>query len=161
MPGAEAWGWAGAVICDRGRKYYSAPGKIRVRDSNDAELLAIANVLHCGIRDGLIKEGDSLLIQCDNTHAGAIFNWHFGSARYKDAGPIGRRLPRMSIAQHQAVDFLKTTLRHTPMRRAHVRHIKSHLSYYTRRKNNHVHERVDQLAGQASRSANHARHPHI
>lgn len=148
QPGMEAWGWAGACITDRGRAYWSAPGKVKVASSNDAELLAIANTLHQALWKSMILPGETVLVQTDNLHAHNVFNNHF-----KTRGRI-ERLPSMTPLQHKAVAHMKDLMTSFPgITHIYARHVKAHLPVGARDARNHVHEKVDELAGLASRQA--------
>lgn len=143
QPGCEVWGWAAAIISDRGRKYIGDRGRAPVSSSNDAELFAIANALRVAVASA--KPGDILLIQCDNLHAVSVLQYRLGQIR---------TCPKMTIAQRQAIIFIENTiLTHSPQIKIHVKHIKAHLAFDQRNPRHHVHEKVDELAGQWSRQA--------
>lgn len=57
------------VASDRGKRAGGGPFKNKVSSSNQAEMQACANALFIAIREGLVKEGDSVLFQVDNLHA--------------------------------------------------------------------------------------------
>jgi len=152
QPGREAWGWACAIITDRTRHYTSGQGRVPVASSNDAEFFAITNSLDFAFRRGMIAPNEVVLIQSDSLHAAGVFNYHFRSRHYRGA-PVGRTCPTVSPAQAQAIVHLTGLLSRHPYRSIYVRHVKAHLAFANRAARNHVHERVDELAGIAARKA--------
>lgn len=57
-------GFGSWVACERGRKAYGSTIK-RATNSGVAEAMGICNALAFALRDGLVRKGDYVLIQCD------------------------------------------------------------------------------------------------
>ncbi len=53
------------IACERGKRPGGGPLKGNVLSSNHAEMMAICNALHDGVKHGLIQAGDEVLIQTD------------------------------------------------------------------------------------------------
>jgi ribonuclease HI len=59
-------GWAAWLKCNRGTMRAGAPFSVRVRDTAMAEAMAVVNGMAIGLRDGLVLDGDEILVQTDN-----------------------------------------------------------------------------------------------
>lgn len=136
----DKWGWAGAIITDRGRVYISGKGKATALNSNDAELFAIANTLTYAFKHDLIAPNEIILIQVDNQHVIRLLSYighrrRSGSPTTTKSQSRGLYLINALCAKNKFV----------------VRHIKAHLAAHARQPRHHVHEKLDQLAGEAAR----------
>lgn len=65
-PETGAAGFAGWIAGTGGSGAVDGGVKDVVKSSNDAEFIAVINCLHMGLQRGLIRDGYSVLIQCDN-----------------------------------------------------------------------------------------------
>lgn len=65
----QAGGYAFWIACGRGSRGGDGQFKEPVPSSGCAELMALVNALHFGTKEGLIREGDTVLMQSDCTGA--------------------------------------------------------------------------------------------
>lgn len=149
----RSWGWAGAVIHDRGRQFYHAPGKSReVLSSNDAEMGAVTNTVVCMVRDRSVwQPGEGWLLQLDNLHVINLLNYHWQDS----ANPSKpRSCNSISPFQRQCLGILGNLIAVQGPKFVLARHIKAHVSQEKRAANprNYVQEQVDRLAVKAARA---------
>lgn len=69
--GAAGYGYW--VVCDRGRESGGGVITARVADSTQAEMMAVCNGLWIGLNCGMVRPGDSVLLQTDCLSAVQIF----------------------------------------------------------------------------------------
>lgn len=67
-------GWAAWLKADRGSVIDGGSFSVKVSDITLAEAMAVANGLYCGLRYGLVRDGDTILIQTDNNAVMGILN---------------------------------------------------------------------------------------
>lgn len=64
-PETFAGGWGSWAVSDRKDHGDGGPLKKRLASSNDAEMAAVVNALHVAYREGVLHDGDDVLIQID------------------------------------------------------------------------------------------------
>lgn len=115
--GAAAW----ALWAKSQRGVIRSAGLIRrtVIHSSEAELLAIANGLHCVVKSSILERGDAVLIQADNLHAlGCI-------GKQKSIGQFKKPRPSMSPVMREASEsIVALAIEHELEIR--TRHVKAH-----------------------------------
>jgi len=90
--------WGAWIKSERGRIYGGAPFKNTVANSLAAEMMAVANALTLGINKGIIRSGDTVLIQSDCKEALAFFEKHNRGTRTYDE--LSRFVRKLSVTHN-------------------------------------------------------------
>jgi ribonuclease HI len=68
-PHSHAGGWGAWAKSERGMTKGGGMLKGWIHSSSEAEIKAIVNCLFIALRDGVVRDGDDVLVQSDNTNA--------------------------------------------------------------------------------------------
>ena len=98
------------IACERGKKGGDGVVLIDVNSSGIAEMMAAANTIWCGLKEGLIVNGDELLLQTDCLQAIDTLK--------------GTKLPANDQEQSVLSYFDQTILRHNL--KVEFRHVRGH-----------------------------------
>lgn len=124
---AAGWGaWFKRDGMDRGEL---SGGAFRgpMDGSNAAELAGIANAVYWAAHAALLRQGDVLLIQCDNAHALAQIRRACGAYDNPAKLTVGIGGPVVTRIEREALDFLRATIEPNEIQLG-VRHVKGHTS---------------------------------
>lgn len=152
-------GWGAWVKAD-GKDGITRQGVLKMKtiDSCTAELCALVNAVHAGIRNGLVRQGDVIMLQCDNLNAlGWVLKRVRGAVDNPAKGGLSPVLSRKKKKLNRegapeivkAVSLLNATV--TDYRIAYqVRHVRGHKKGGGRQ---FINRTVDKLANKARRAA--------